>query len=160
MEIDNSQAGEPITQEEPPVQGDYHEAVSLWPLLAIALVAAVLIATVTFLPDAKQRAASVPYGKTYSAVGTILDCQAIYGFGNGPYRSFIRTPKDEIFSVYWRRDHQPPPFGMAIGGLKYHECGTQDGVAVHCFDSFAFTGEGAKQLDNNGKPIPQTGAVK
>lgn len=93
---------------------------------------------------------SIPNGKAYAAVGSVIDCQPITGV---TYRSYIRTPKDEVFAVYWRRDHQAPTFGIAIGVVRYHECGVQDGTVVHCFDSFTFSGEGAKNLDLNGKPV-------
>ena len=131
-----------------------HHAVNLWPLFLLGAVAAALIAAVTFLPDSEQREKLVPYGKSHVAVGNIIDCQPMTQWGNGPYRSFVRTPKDEIFAIYWRRDFQSPVFGAAIGELKYHQCGTQDGVAVYCFDSYVVSQQRVKILDL-GPDIPK-----
>lgn len=150
---------EPEVQQEGEVYNDHsvdnsvHHAVNLWPLLLIAVMAATLIASLYFLPDAKHRSDMVPSGKAYTAFGNIVDCQPMSQWGNGPWRSFVRTPKDEFFAVYWRRDFQPPVFGAAIGELKYHQCGTQEGVTVHCFDSFGVTPQRVKMLDlNPSKP--------
>jgi hypothetical protein len=134
------------------VDNSVHHAVNLWPLAIIGVVAAALIAASIFLPDAKHRAETVPNGKSYQAIGNIVDCLPLSQFGNGPYRSFVRTPREEFFSVYWRRDFQPPIFGAAIGELKYHQCGQQDGVTVHCFDSFAVSSQRVKVLDLSPDP--------
>lgn len=145
-------------QQEESVEGTYHEAVNLWPLAVLGAVAGLVFLLATFLPDAKHREQMVPSGKAYTAIGQIVDCQPMSMSGNGAYRSFVRTPKDEFFSVYWRRDFQPPIFGAALGELKYHQCGSQDGVAVHCFDAFAVSTERVKILDLN--PVLPTATKK
>lgn len=134
------------------VDNSVHHAVNLWPIPLFAAIFALTFFIYWFVPDRQEREKRVPNGKAYSSVGQIVDCQPVTMIGNGPYRSFVRTPKDEIFSVYWRRDFQPPMFGAAIGGLKYHECGVQDGVVVHCFDSFAISNDRVKVLDFSPKP--------
>lgn len=139
------------------VDNSVHHAVNLWPLALIALFAAFVILALFFMPDAKHQSAGIPVGKSYSAVGVIVYCMpTMTPLNNGDiFRVMVRTPDDTFFDTSFRRFHEPPPLGAAVGVLKYHECGKVDGQVVYCFDSFKVTHEGLPPLDNNGKRVEQ-----
>lgn len=143
-----------------------------WPHVAAFLIAAVVILLFVWWNAPFGRGvkmadrpvvSTLPQGKTYTAVGAVLTCNVFTTgqFGAGTYRAMIRTPKDEFFDVFFRQGHEPPNSGPAIGTLKYHECGTLGDQVVHCFDSFAMSGEGLPLLDQDGKRMtPKEAAAR
>jgi hypothetical protein len=130
--------------------GDYHEAVNLWPLAVIGALIVGAFLMIQFVPDNAHREKLIPYGKSYTAVGAIMSCMQRQ---DGTFRSMIRTTDDTFFTVLFRSLHEPPSAGMAVGSLKYHECGTAEGETVYCFDSFRLTHESVPVLDNNGNRV-------
>ena len=149
-----------VTQQDGEVYNDHstdnsvHHAVNLWPLVFVAIFAAVVILSLAFQDQIKHGPEILTRGKQYAAVGAILSCMPAQNVGNATVlRVMMRTPDDTFFDIYFRQFHEPIQAFMAIGTLRYHECGKADGQVVHCFDSFQVTHEGLPPLDMNGKRI-------
>ena len=144
------------------VDNSVHHSVNLWPIPTTILLIGLFKTAGILGPDYMKAASKrVPWGKSYTAVGQIINCVPFQFYPsmtseevmNVPYRGLIRTTDDNIFEVAFRNSNIPPQFGFAVGVIKYHECGVQGGKVVHCIDLFKYTHEAVKPLDNNGQPV-------